>query len=139
MKHAKRMLAGVCVLISVFTFLSLGGCVRGVYREEYRGDRHYYRDGRWYKHDSRGNEITVADLVIGAIAESLPPQHTTVVIQGESYYHDGNHYYRQAPRGGYVVVPRPAIVQPQSQSNHGEQGDRSDNMHNEENRGEHHK
>ena len=107
MKHAKRMLAGVCVLISVFTFLSLGGCVRGVYREEYRGDRHYYRDGRWYKHDSRGNEITVADLVIGAIAESIPPQHQTIVIQNTPYYYDNSHYYQRRPDNTYIVVEPP--------------------------------
>jgi hypothetical protein len=137
MKYARGMLAGFYILISVFSFFSLVGCIRGVYREEYRGDRHYYRDGRWYKHDSRGNEVAVADLVIGAIAESLPPQHTTVVIQGNSYYHDGNHYYKQAPSGGYMVVAPPVIAQPQSQSNdngHGERGDKQ----NEGNRDQNH-
>ena len=71
------------------------------------GERHYYRDGRWYKHDSRGNEVSVADIVIGAIAESLPPQHQTIVVQNTPYYYDNSHYYRQVPEGGYVVVEPP--------------------------------
>ncbi len=145
MKNARRMLVGFYILISVFSFISLGGCVRGYYREgnkgynrvDNRGDRHYYRDGRWYKHDSRGNEIAVAVLAIGALIESLPPQHTTVVVQGAPYYHDDNHYYRQAPHGGYVVVPAPVIVQPQSQSNNDERGEKG-GKHNEGNRGKDH-
>ena len=71
------------------------------------GERHYYRDGRWYKHDSRGNEVSVADIVIGAIAESLPPQHETVVIQNNEYYHDGSHYYQRRPDNTYIVVEPP--------------------------------
>jgi len=77
-------------------------------RRDNGGDqRHYYRDGRWYKHDSRGNEISVADIVVGAIAASLPPQHTTIVVQGAPYYYDNSHYYRQLPDGGYIVVQPP--------------------------------
>lgn len=125
MKNTRQMLVGFYIFISVFSFLSLGGCVRVDHREVYRGDRHYYRDGRWYRHDARGHEITVADLVIGALVVSLPPQHTTVVVQDTPYYHDGNHYYRQAPSGGYVVVAQPVIVQSRSQSNDNGRGEKS--------------
>ena len=71
------------------------------------GERHYYRDGKWYRHGSNGNDVAVADLVIGAIAESLPPQHTTVIVQGAPYYYDNHHYYQQRSDGGYVVVQPP--------------------------------
>jgi hypothetical protein len=145
MKNARRILAGFYILISVFSFLSLGGCERGYdrggnrgyIRGDNRGYRHYYRDGRWYKHDSRGNEIAVAVLAIGALIDSLPPRHTTVVVEGAPYYHDDRYYYRQAPNGGYVVVPAPVIVQPQSQSNYDERGEKG-GKHNEGNRGENH-
>jgi hypothetical protein len=76
-------------------------------RSDNRGERHYYRDGKWYKHDSIGNEISVADIVIGAIAEALPPQHTIVVVQGNQYYYDNLHYYQQLPDGSYIVVEPP--------------------------------
>jgi hypothetical protein len=154
MKNARQMLAGCCTLILVFSFLTLGGCERGDYREGNRGyisgddggynrgyirkERHYYRDGRWYKHDSRGNEIAVVALAIGALIESLPPQHTTVVVQNASYYHDGSYYYRKAPNGGYAVVSPPAIVHPQSQSNSDKRGEGGGNGHKEGNRGEGH-
>jgi len=128
-------MVGLYILVSLSALISLSGCVRGVYREEYRADRHYYRDGHWYRHDARGHEVTVADLVIGAIAESLPPQHTTVVVQGDSYYHDGNHYYKPARSGGYVVVPAPVIVQQQSQGKDNREKEREDN-HSEGNRGQ---
>ena len=81
------------------------------------GDRHYYRDGNWYRHDSRGREVVVTTLNPGVYIEALPPQHETIVIQGASYYHDSNYYYKQAPRGGYVVVAPPA----------NDRGDRGDN------------
>ncbi len=70
-------------------------------------ERHYYRDGGWYRHDEGGHDVSVADLVVGAIADSLPPQHTTVVYQNTPYYYDNHHYYRQRSEGGYVVVEEP--------------------------------
>ena len=71
------------------------------------GERHYYRDGRWYKHDSTGNEIADDILAIGALVESLPPQHTTVVIQNTPYYYDNSHYYQRRPDNTYIVVEPP--------------------------------
>ena len=133
MKYVGRMLAGFYILISVFTILSLGGCVRG----DYRGDRHYYRDGSWYRHDSLGASIVVSALAIGALIDSLPPIHTTVVVEGNPYYHDDRYYYRRSSQGGYVVVPTPVMVKPQSQSNHGERGERG-GKRNEGNRGQNH-
>ena len=107
-------------------------------RNDNRGERHYYRNGRWYKHDSRGNEIVVAALTIGALIETLPPQHTTIVVQNTQYYHDDRYYYRPEPNGGYVVVSQPVIVQTQSQNNYDRQGDRGGNPYNQENRGGNH-
>ena len=144
MKYARRMLTGFCILISVFSFISLGGCLRGDYRGGYRGgysrgddrgERHYYRDGRWYRRDVSGLEFIVSALAIGAFIESLPPSHTTVIIEGSPYYHDDRYYYRESPKGGYVVVPAP-VVQHQSESNRDERGKKGDNRHNEGNRGE---
>ena len=80
---------------------------RGDNRNYHGEGRHYYRDGKWYKHDQSGRDITVADIIIGAIAESIPPQHQTIVIQNTPYYYDDHHYYRQIPQGGYVVVEPP--------------------------------
>ncbi|MBF0494243.1 MAG: hypothetical protein HQL28_03830 [Candidatus Omnitrophica bacterium] len=71
-------------------------------------ERHYYRDGKWYRHDTAGGEIYVSDIPVGAIAEVLPPEHTTIVIQDTPYYYDNVHYYKQLPGGGYVVVDAPS-------------------------------
>jgi hypothetical protein len=84
---------------------------RGYSREYNGGDRHYYRDGRWYRRGWFGFDVVVSALAIGALIESLPPQHTTVVVQGTPYYYGDNHYYRQATNGGYVVVSPPVLVQ----------------------------
>jgi hypothetical protein len=138
MKYSRQMLAGCFILVSVFSYIALSGCELGHYRGRDRGydreDRHYYRDGRWYRHDARGNEIVVDVLANGAFIESLPPQHTIVVIQGTSYYHDDRYYYRQAPNGGYAVVAPPVIVQSQPQNNHGKREERGSNPHNENSR-----
>ncbi len=76
------------------------------------GERHYYRDGRWYRHGWFGFDWLVTGLALGALIDALPPRHTTVVVQGVPYYYGDNHYYRQAPNGGYVVVSPPVLVQP---------------------------
>lgn len=112
------------------------GYHRGYNREQNREERHYYRNGRWYKRDSRGNEIAVSVLSIGALIDSLPPRHETVVVQDTKYYHDDSHYYRQRPEGGYVVVVPPVIVQPRSQSNYDNRREGDNIWHSEENRGE---
>ena len=79
------------------------------------GGRHhggyYYRGGRWYRPGFWGLDIAVAALAIGAIAESLPPRYTTVVVGGVPYYYYDNAYYRPCPTG-YVVVPAPVMTQP---------------------------
>ena len=80
---------------------------RGDNRNYNGGERHYYRDGRWYKRDQQGHEVSVADIVLGAIAESLPPQHQTVIIQNTPYYYDNSHYYQRRPDNTYVVVEPP--------------------------------
>ena len=76
------------------------------------GGRHYYRDGGWYRHGWFGLDIAVSALAIGALIDSLPPRHTTVVVAGTPYYYYDNYYYQSYPYGGYVVVPPPALAQP---------------------------
>ena len=136
LKQIARLRVGLVFILGILLFCSSAFAMASL-RVTNSGDRHYYRDGRWYKHDSRGNEIAVSVLAPGVLIEALPPQHTTVVIQGSSYYHDSNYYYKQAPRGGYVVVAPPIIVEPRSQINDNGRGDRGDNSHNEGNRDQH--
>jgi hypothetical protein len=147
MKYARGMLTGFYVLISVFSFISLGGCEVGYYRggnrgyirEDNRGYRHYYRDGRWYRRDPSGVDIVVSALVIGAFTESLPPRHTIVEVEGNQYYHDNRYYYRQRPEGGYEVVSKPAKkVQPRSKSNNDGRQERGDDSRGEKKQGEKH-
>ena len=117
LKHIMRLRVALVLLFGSLLFCSavfaMGndyrnrGDNRGDSRNYSNGERHYYRDGRWYRRDSRGNEVSVADIVLGAIADSLPPQHETVIIQNTPYYYDHSHYYRQIPQGGYVVVEPP--------------------------------
>ena len=118
--------------VALIIFLGLSLCCSGAFAREddrgvnsgysrtdnrgsNRGDRHYYRDGRWYRPGWFGLGVVVSALAIGALIDSLPPRHTTVIVEGTSYYHDDRYYYRQLPEGGYVVVSAPVIVQPQSQ------------------------
>jgi len=136
LEQVRRLRAGLVIFLGILMFYSAAFAMADL-RVTDRGDRHYYRDGRWYRHDARGNETVVSVLAPGVLIEALPPQHTTVVIQGSSYYHDDSHYYQQSPRGGYVVVAPPVIVQPRSQSNYNNQGERGDNSHNEGSRGQH--
>ena len=72
---------------------------------------YYYRGGRWYGHGWFGLDFAVTALTLGAIAESLPPRYSTVVIGGVPYYYYDNIYYRPCP-DGYVVVPAPVMTQP---------------------------
>ena len=81
-----------------------------------RGERYYYRDGGWYKPGWFGFGIAVAALAIGALIDSLPPEHTTIIVQGTPYYYGDNHYYVQAPNGGYVVVAPPMLPLPPVQT-----------------------
>jgi hypothetical protein len=81
-------------------------------REQRGGDRHYYRNGGWYRHGWLGFDIAVSTLAIGSLIDSLPPRHTTVVVAGTPYYYSDNYYYRPYAYGGYVVVPPPVLAQP---------------------------
>ena len=118
LKQIVRLRVGLVLLLGSLLFCSgalamgdsYGGHREGDRRDNrgYNGEeRHYYRDGRWYKHDSRGHEVTVADIVLGAIAESIPPQHQTIVIQNTPYYYDNSHYYQRRPDNTYIVVEPP--------------------------------
>ena len=110
LKQMARLRVGLVLLLGSLLFCSGAfamGDTYGGHREDNRGERHYYRDGRWYKHDARGNEVSVADIVVGAIAEALPPQHQTVIIQNTPYYYDNSHYYQRRPDNTYIVVAPP--------------------------------
>lgn len=76
-------------------------------------ERHYYQDGKWYRHGWFWLDTAVAALTVGALVDSLPPRCTTVVYGGVPYYYDGGYYYRSYPYGGYVVVQPPVVI-PQS-------------------------
>ena len=112
LKHIARLKVGLVLILGIIFFCS-GAFANGndYGRRDNRGyngeERHYYRDGRWYKHDQRGNEVSVADIVIGAIAESIPPQHQTIVVQNTPYYYDNSHYYQRRPDNTYIVVAPP--------------------------------
>ena len=107
LKHILKYRAAVVlclmlVLCSQEAFAWGGGGRRGGY---------YYRGGRWYSHGWFGLDLAVSALAIGAIAESLPPRYTTVVVGGVPYYYYDSAYYRPCP-SGYVVVPAPVMTQP---------------------------
>ena len=115
LKQIVRVRVGLIVFFGILLSCSgvfamgdtYGGHDRRDNRGDYRGDngeRHYYRDGRWYKRDQGGHEVTVADIVLGAIAESIPPRTQTVVIQNTPYYYDNSHYYQRRPDNTYIVV-----------------------------------
>lgn len=149
-KHIVRLRAGLVILLGISLLYSSAFAMeviskeddgrghRGYSRRDSREERHYYRKGSWYKHDSRGREVVVTALFIGALVQSLPPRHTTVVIQGAPYYHDDRYYYRQHSNGGYVVVSPPEIVQTPPQHNYDNRGERGGDSHNEGYRGENH-
>ena len=123
LKEIVRLRIGLVVVLGVLLVCSSafanGNSYGGRDRRDNRGDngnhgsnygngeRHYYRDGRWYRHDQQGHEVSVADIVIGAIAEALPPQHQTIVIQNTPYYYDNSHYYQRRPDNTYIVVEPP--------------------------------
>ena len=110
---------GLVVLLGVLLLCSGAFAMGDRYGGPHRGDnrrddrrgsmeeRHYYRDGKWYKRDQSGHEVTVADIVLGAIAESIPPRHETIVIQNTPYYYDNSHYYQRRPDNTYIVVAPP--------------------------------
>jgi hypothetical protein len=72
-----------------------------------RGYRYHYRDGRWYSRGWFGWEFAIASLTVGTMVESLPPRHTTVIVENMPYYYDDTVYYRQLPDGAYIVVAPP--------------------------------
>ena len=118
LKQVLRFKVVLVILLMLVLFCPVvfaRGDDRGHDRGGDRGHSHYYRDGRWYEHGWFGFGFAVSALAIGALIDALPPRHTTVVVEGTPYYHDDSYYYRQLPEGGYVVVPAPVVVQPQSQ------------------------
>ena len=72
-------------------------------------ERHYYRDGGWYRHGWFGLGVAVSALVIGAVVEGLPFGYRTVVVADVPYYYYDGYYYRHYPYG-YVVVPAPVVA-----------------------------
>lgn len=79
-------------------------------RDRGHAERYHYRSGRWYRSGWLGFDFVVPSLAIGAVVDVLPLGYSTVVIGGVPYYYYEDAYFRPYPRGGYVVVPAPAMV-----------------------------
>jgi len=75
-------------------------------KEDAKHYRHYYRDGKWWYRNEAGNWV-LSGLVAGAVVDGLPPDTTSVTVQGQGYYYDGTNYYSQLPDGTYVVSEPP--------------------------------
>jgi hypothetical protein len=107
---------GVLVLLVMVTLCYPGAFAQGDdHGETYRdsdGHRYYYRDGKYYRHSSLGQDIVASVLSIGGFIDAPPPRHTVYVVGDTRYYHDGRYFYRPAPQGsGYVVVQPPPLNQ----------------------------
>jgi hypothetical protein len=73
-------------------------------RRDGHGSQHFYNNGRWYKHGWFGWDVAVPVLSAGVFVDSLPTAYTVVIIQGNTYYHGDNTYFRQVSTGGFTVV-----------------------------------
>jgi hypothetical protein len=80
------------------TFFILSGSVS--YAALWHHHGYYYSGGHWWIGDTM-----VAGLEMGAVVEDLPPQYTTVYINGANYFYDGTYYYQSCPTGYMVVQP----------------------------------
>jgi len=68
------------------------------------GSRHYYHNGNWNRNGWYGWGVPVPVYSDGVLVTSLPPDYTTVVVGGNSYFYGNNTYFRPMPTGGFVVV-----------------------------------
>ncbi len=82
--------------------LGLSVLCSGVFAQA-EGNRYHYRDGHWYGQ----GEVVVSSIGVGSVVESLPPEHTTIVVEKTPYYYDNTRYYSESPDGTYVVVTAP--------------------------------
>ena len=83
---------------------------RRVERREYRGNTRYYYSNRgrgWYRRGWFGLGVAVPSLSTGVLVASLPETYTTVIVQGQTYYHGDNLYFKPLSAGGYTVVSTP--------------------------------
>lgn len=110
MKTNKMLKAGVVgvVLLALAGSQAMADGYRG---RGYDGPRYHHTSGGWQRAGWFGFGAVVGALTIGAIAESLPERHTTVIVNSEPYYYYDGTYFRPAP-SGYVVVPPPVVRQP---------------------------
>ena len=107
----------VIVLSSSDAFAWNGGRVWGRGHEDVRvgHERYHYRDGRFYRPNLFGFDVTIVAAPDGAIVTSIPFGHRTFVAGDVEYYYYDDTYYR-ACSGGYIVVPAPVgYVNPQPQ------------------------
>jgi hypothetical protein len=72
--------------------------------------RYSYHDGNFYKLGLFSFAIALGVPVLGAVVHFLPFGHRSLVINGLTYYHYNNVYYRACP-SGYVVVSDPVVNQ----------------------------
>jgi hypothetical protein len=92
------------VLIFGVSLLSLGTLARADDNHgDNQGNRYHYRNGQWYGQ----GDVVVADIPVGAVVVTLPPQNKFVVYGNTHYVYDNTRYYIQSPDGSYVVVAPP--------------------------------
>lgn len=86
--------------------IAAGAAIAGHARRElYREMRDDIRDAR------RNRALFLGGLaVLGAISRSLPPKHTTVIVQGRTYYYAEGTYYMGSGGQYTVVAPPPGAV-----------------------------
>ena len=108
----KLVIIIISVSLAAMNVLAGGPDGRSGDRGGGRGVQHYsYQGDHWVRNTWLGVGATVVGaLALGAIAESMPPRYTTVVVGHDPYYYHEGNYFRPAP-GGYVVVPAPVVQQ----------------------------
>ena len=77
------------------------------FRGNGHGNRHYYHNGNWNRNGWYGWGINVPVFSDGVLVSTLPPDSTTVLVSGNTYYYGNNTYFRPVLSGGFVVVSQP--------------------------------
>ncbi len=101
------------ITVGIVTMLFISFCFNSNlfarHHRRYHGHSRHYRchDNNWWI----GDTILAGGLVLGALINSLPPQHKVIYVRKVPYYYDGTYYYRPV-EGGYVVVEDPTYVVP---------------------------
>lgn len=76
----------------------------------YGGERYYYCDGYYYRHDRF--DYVVVNPPVGTVLTTVPVTYQPVVINGTTYYTNNGVYYVYTSSGYQVVPPPQVVVQP---------------------------